>query len=231
MRQRSYLKAHTTSHVHLRGTRLPCIAGATAPAAAEQQAPPPAAAAAPEEGGTKKQKKRKRKGESGAAAADDAPDGGIALFSGQAAPDAEAAAAAAGHADHADPAAKFTDSEPHVATGDPFEEANVIRKSHRIKVCTRGAAEHARLDGLASEACAGRELLWPRPLAGGGPPLLLALLRPTPTKLCRYRELRRRRRCAALPSWRASRGAASGCWGARGRWALARAELPAGCMA
>lgn len=28
----------------------------------------------------------------------------------------------------------FTDTEPHVSTKDPFEEANVIRKAHRIKV-------------------------------------------------------------------------------------------------
>jgi len=29
---------------------------------------------------------------------------------------------------------RFTDTEPIVHTGDPFEEANVIRKAHRIKI-------------------------------------------------------------------------------------------------
>lgn len=44
----------------------------------------------------------------------------------------ELALFANGHAKTA--ASKFTDNEPVVRTGDPFEEANVIRKAHRIKV-------------------------------------------------------------------------------------------------
>jgi len=105
--------------------------------AAQQTAAPaaPAAAAAAAaasddgDGGSKQPKKKKQKRSHAAASTGDEEEGrngGIALFSGQ--PQAT-------EQQHADPAAAFIDHEPHVATGDPFEEANVIRKSHKIKVC------------------------------------------------------------------------------------------------
>ncbi len=110
---------------------MPCIAG-PAPAAQQQAAPPPAAAAATGalaaagEGRKKKKQKTRHAAEAAVGHAD--PGGGIALFGGQ-----EGQGQAELHA-AADPAAAFVDSEPHVATGDPFEEANVIRKAHKIKV-------------------------------------------------------------------------------------------------
>ncbi|KAL4438005.1 hypothetical protein ABPG77_004226 [Micractinium sp. CCAP 211/92] len=103
-----------------------------APAAQQQAAPPPAAAAATEApaaaGEGRKKKKQKTKHAAKAAVDHADPGGGIALFGGQ-----EGQVQAELHA-AADPAAAFVDSEPHVATGDPFEEANVIRKAHKIKV-------------------------------------------------------------------------------------------------
>lgn len=88
------------------------------PAAAEQ--PPPC-------------KKRKTKGQqqqqppgAGALAAT-----GIALFSGQQ-QQQEQKAGAVGAAQEGEQG--FTDDTPEVNTHDPFEEANVIRKSHKIKV-------------------------------------------------------------------------------------------------
>lgn len=114
---------------------MPCIAG-NGPAAKEHAAPLPAAAAASAateaaaalgEGRKKKKQKTKHAAEK-AAAAELGVASGIALFGGQQGQEEAEPRAAA------DATAAFVDSEPHVATGDPYEEANVIRKAHKIKV-------------------------------------------------------------------------------------------------
>lgn len=141
---------------------MPCIAG-PAPAAQRESAPLPAAAAATEAPaavgeGRKKKKRNSRHAEE--APVDHAdPGGGIALFGGQ-----EGQGQAELHA-AADPAAAFVDSEPHVATGDPFEEANVIRKAHKIKV---GSSRRREGKYRSGRSLAGRMCLpvcWPAPSA------------------------------------------------------------------
>ena len=102
--------------------------------ATQQTAAPPApvaAAAAPPAASSAKQqqKKKKKRGAADATGSQEAAAvDGIAVFGGQ--PDGDGSGAAAV------PAA-FVDNEPVVATGDPYEEANVIRKAHRIKASPR----------------------------------------------------------------------------------------------
>ena len=103
-----------------------------APPADEAAGAAAGAAAAAEGGEQPRRKKRKTKAGAGGAAVE--ADDGIALFSGQ------PAAAAAGGGEAAAAAAEgFTDDTPEVHTRDPFEEANVVRKTHRIKVGAAGA--------------------------------------------------------------------------------------------
>lgn len=101
-------------------------AGAAEDQQGEQQASALAAATPPgtasSEGSKKKRAKLKH------APADELQQsghaGGISLFGGQPAP-------AQGQQD--DPAAALADTAPRVSTGDPYEEANLLRKAHRIK--------------------------------------------------------------------------------------------------
>ena len=106
--------------------------GTSQQTAAPPAAPPAAAAATgpPQAGEGRKKKKLRAVSEAAAAAAaaagdEDGQQGGITLFGGQQGAAAAVAAAAV--------VASFVDHEPRVQTGDPFEEANVIRKAHKIK--------------------------------------------------------------------------------------------------
>lgn len=113
-------------------------AAAAAVAAQQQGAAPPQQqqqqhdVAAP--GESRKKKKQRMAAEAAAAEAEQEADAGILLFGGQA-PGAEGDPQGGGQpAEPPSPGAAFVDSDPHVHTGDPFEEANVLRKAHRIKV-------------------------------------------------------------------------------------------------
>jgi hypothetical protein len=103
--------------------------------AGAQQEAPPAPAAPVETDGEARRAKKRRKAKHGAseAGADGAEEQeaaaeGISLFGGS------GASGEANGSGGASTAPVFVDSEPQVQTGDPFEEANVIRKAHRIKV-------------------------------------------------------------------------------------------------
>ena len=178
------------------GAAIPGLPPAALDSDDEQAAAQPAA-------GRKQKKQKTQHVESAAEAADEeAHEGGdgIALFSGQ----EERAAAPAS------PTAAFVDHEPQVHTGDPFEEANVVRKAHRIKaslgVCHWGFG----MEAAASAMCAlvALQMFCIRNDSATLPPFS-----PPPLTLHRRRcrAARHRRRCAALLTWRASLVAASGC--------------------
>jgi hypothetical protein len=97
-------------------------------AAAAAVAPPDAGVSAGDEGGKRKRAKLKHASADGHHRSDSA--GGISLFGGQ--PSLEK-----GQHD-GEATAAFADTAPRVQTGDPYEEANLLRKAHRIKA--RGVA-------------------------------------------------------------------------------------------
>jgi pyruvate/2-oxoglutarate dehydrogenase complex dihydrolipoamide acyltransferase (E2) component len=150
---------------------------------------------APGEGRKKKKLKTKHAAAAIAAAAA-ADDDGISLFSRQPAggPGTDAAAA-------------FVDREAQVQTRDPYEEANVVRKAHRIKAsqladCKQDLIKSRVVRGSCSGSLGASDcgkLGW------------VTMNLSERAFACRYLAARPHRHFAALQSWTQSLGAAAAC--------------------